>query len=107
MQHKRQQEETEEKVKSMQRNQQDRNNEKMQKEYELRTLTEQGEEYSRQIRERQVIMQYLELDDTYLWNDGKIMEAADRKITECDRVRAELEKEHNLLEREWKKLTSG
>ena len=52
-------------------------------------------------------MQYLELDDTYLWNDGKIMEAADRKITECDRVRAELEKEHNLLEREWKKLTSG
>ena len=107
MQHKRQQEETEEKVKSMQRNQQDRNNQKMQKEYELRTLTEQGEEYSRQIRERQVIMQYLELDDTYLWNDGKIMEAADRKITECDRVRAELEKEHNLLEREWKKLTSG
>ena len=66
--------ETEEKVKSMQRNLQDRNNQKMQKEYELRTLTEQGEEYSRQIRERQVIMQYLELDDTYLWNDGKIME---------------------------------
>lgn len=107
MQHKRQQEETEEKVKSMQRNLQDRNNQKMQKEYELRTLTEQGEEYSRQIRERQVMMQYLELDDTYLWNDGKIMEAADRKIAECDRVRAELEKEHNLLEREWKKLTSG
>ena len=74
MQHKRQQEETEEKVKSMQRNLQDRNNQKMQKEYELRTLTEQGEEYSRQIRERQVMMQYLELDDTYLWNDGKIME---------------------------------
>ena len=47
MQHKRQQEETEEKVKSMQRNLQDRNNQKMQKEYELRTLTEQGEEYSR------------------------------------------------------------
>ena len=64
------QEETEEKVKSMQRNLQHRNNQKMQKEYQLRTLTEPGEEYSRQIRERQVMMQYLELNDTYLWNDG-------------------------------------
>ena len=42
MQHKRQQEETEEKVKSMQRNLQDRNNQKMQKEYELRTLRNKG-----------------------------------------------------------------
>ena len=52
MQHKRQQEETEEKVKSMQRNLQDRNNQKMQEEYELRTLTEQGEEYKQTDQER-------------------------------------------------------
>lgn len=107
IQHKRQQEETEEKEKALQRNLQDKNSEKTQKEYELRKLEEQKEEYSIQIKERQIIMQYLELDDAQLWNEEKMREAADRKIAECDRVRAELEKERNLLEKEWKKLTSG
>lgn len=52
-------------------------------------------------------MRYLDVEDTQLWNSERLLDAADRKIADSDRSRRELEKEENILQQEWKKLTSG
>lgn len=99
--------EMEEKKKSCERNKEDQQNEKKNKEFELHILKERESDFAAQIKERQTIMRYLELEDGQLWHTDKLLEAADRKLMEIDRSRTVLEQEKNVLSKEWKKLTSG
>lgn len=96
-----------EKKKSCERNKEDKQNEKQDMEFKLRALKETEREFEEQTKERQTIMRYLEVEDSLLWQTDKLLEAADRKLTEINRTRIALEQEKNELEREWKKLTSG
>ena len=105
--HVRQQGETEEKKKSCERNKEDRQNEKQNMEFNLRILKEKECEFEEQIKERQTIMRYLGTEDSLLWQQDKLLDAAERKLAEIDRMRNVLEQEKNVLSREWKKLTSG
>lgn len=106
-QHKRQQQESEERRRACERNIEESRLDKNRKEFELRALMEQEEDFQKQLKERQIIMRYLEMEEAQLWNTDRLLEAADHKIADSDRVRRELEKEENTLQQEWKKLTSG
>lgn len=105
--HARQLVDVEEKKKSCERNKEDKQNEKQDMEFKLRVLKETEREFDEQTKERQTIMRYLEVEDSLLWQTDKLLEAADRKLTEINRTRNVLEQEKNELGREWKKLTSG
>lgn len=105
--HGKRQNEAEELKRGCERNIEDKKGEQNQQEYALKDLRREEDEWNRQIEERRVILRYLELDDTKLWQKSVILEAADRKLAEIDRKRRELEQEANELNREWKKLTSG
>lgn len=105
--HKRQQTEAEEKQKISERHVEDKRIEKNKKDYELQSLVKREEELDSQLKERQTIMRYLDVEDTQLWKLDRLLEAAERKIAESDRARRELEKDENTLQQEWKKLTSG
>lgn len=105
--HVRQHVDTEEKKRACERNKEDRQNEKQDMEFKLRVLKKTEKEFEEQIKERQTIMRYLEVEDSLLWQTDKLLEAADRKLTEINRTRNALEQEKNELGREWKKLTSG
>lgn len=106
-QHIKQQEETKERKHSCERKVEDNKNEKRNYEYELRGFVEQEANLQKQLEERKSIMRYLEADTTNLWNMDKLLEIADRKLLELDRIRKELEQEEQTLQKEWKKLTSG
>ncbi|MBQ4057692.1 MAG: hypothetical protein IJD40_02025 [Lachnospiraceae bacterium] len=106
-QHIRQQGELAEQKKNCERNREDRQNEKKHKELQLHILQEKGKDFDEQIKERQTIMRYLQVEDSVLWNTDKLLEVAERKLSEIDRSRQTLEQEKNAIKLEWKKLTSG
>ena len=106
-QHISQQREAEERKKTGERNKEDKQNEKKNLEVEFKRLQDKGEEFERQIKERQLIMRYLEVEDSSLWKQDKLLEITDRKLEEIDRSRSRLEQELMVIQREWKKLTSG
>lgn len=93
--------------KTAERKREDIQNKKKDKEFELRILSEKETEYRDQLEERQIIMRYLGLEDTMLWNADAMIQATDRKAMDIDRVRTNLEQEKNALSRECRKLTSG
>ena len=105
--HAKQQVELEEKRKSCERDKEDRQNEKQEADFQLRILKENEKQFEEQIKERQNIMRYLGAEDSMLWQQDKLLEAAERKIEEIDRTRTLLGQEKNVLSRECKKLTSG
>ena len=106
-QHMKQQGELKEKKHTLERKIEDYRNEKRNYEYEFKGLLEQTNALQKQLEERKSIMRYLEVDTTYLWQMDKLLEVADRKLLELDRVRKELEQEEHKLQKEWKKLTSS
>ncbi len=105
--HIRTQGEAEEKKRTCERNKEDKQSGKQHMEFELHILQEKSREFEGQIKERQMIMRYLEAEDSMLWQQDKLLELADRKLLEIDRNRGMLEQEERELQREWKKLTSG
>ena len=106
-QHVRQREEAQERKRICERNREDKQNERQGKKLELRILQNESQDFENQVRERQTIMRYLEVEDSMLWQFDKVLEAAERKLSEIDRSRKLLEQEENELQKEWKKLTSG
>ena len=106
-QHVRQQSESDTRKKSCERKKEDLQNEKRNQEYDLRKLKDQEDDFGNQIKERQTIMRYLEVDDSQLWNMDKLLEVIEKKLIEIDRNRSFLEKQEDELQKEWKRLTSG
>lgn len=106
-QHIKEQAETEERKRVCERNREDKRSEKQNLNYELRLLQSEEKEFDRQIKERQTIMRYFDVEDSALFSLDKLLEASDRKLTEIDKSRSALVQERNELQKEWKKLTSG
>lgn len=105
--HNRKQLEYQEKKKSKERDREDKIAEKHRTESELELLKKEGEEFDKQIRERENLMQYLELEENLIWQQEKILEAIDHKLSNINLSRGRLEQEERELQKEWKKLTSG
>ncbi len=99
--------ELQEKKKIQERDREDKLEEKHKSESKLQILQKQGEEYGQQIKDRQKLMQYLEVEDALLWQKEKILEVIDHKLSQIDVSRGKLEQEERELQKEWKKLTSG
>lgn len=84
-----------------------------QKEDRTRTLSEREqqkmlqESYERELEQRRAILKYLELEETALFQEEKIFQAADHKLKEIEMYRRNLEKEENELQKEYQRLTEG
>lgn len=93
--------------KTAERKREDIQDQRRDEEFRLHILQEREAEYRNQLEERQIIMRYLGMEDTMLWNTEDIIQTTERKIADIDRIRGSLEQEKNTLSRECRKLTSG
>ena len=106
-QHKKRKEELVEILHGCQRKLEDDRAEKLQLGFEEENQKKQHEEYDRQLKERRIIMRYIDEPEKEIWNLDRLIAAATRKVSEAERVKRILEQEENELQKEWKKLTSG
>ena len=103
----RQQEEMQERKRTCERDREDKIGMKKNAEFDLLVLQENEKNYEEQRKERQMIMRYLQAEDDWLWQQEKLLELAQRKLSEIDQNRRSLEQEEHTLKQDWKKLTSG
>lgn len=96
-----------EKQRSLQRNLQDIENNKVKTEGELSTAEGKLGEYENELRERRVILHYFNLKEDSLFRTEEILNQAARKLKEIEIARRTLETEENELQKEYKKLTQG
>lgn len=106
-QHKKRKEELTQIIHGYQRKLEDDRAQKLQLGFEEENNKKQHEEYDRQLKERRIIMRYIDEPEKEIWNMDRLLMAATRKISEAERVKRILEQEENELQKEWKKLTSG
>ncbi len=102
-----QQESDREKKKSMERSLEDMRTGKIRKMAELSQQQKIKEEYGKELKDRRVILRYLNLEDGLVFEQDEILRASERKLLEIDSVRRNLEKEEDLLLKEHKQLTKG
>lgn len=93
--------------KSIQRLIEDRAADKIRLEAEMKITENQLADYERELSERNVILQYFDMEKTELFDTERILLAAERKLADTDRIRRELEKESDALEKEYRKLAEG
>lgn len=105
--HKKQLEETNERHKSLLRDIEDRQQERIRQDFQVADLEREKSEYEGELSERLVMMRYFGVDLEKKWNLDKILAAADRKLAECEQVRRMLEKEEDELQKEFARLTQG
>ncbi len=65
------------------------------------------ENFEQELAKRRDILKYLELEETALFEEEKILKTADRKLLEIESLRRNLEKEENELQKEYQRLTEG
>lgn len=93
--------------KSMQRLIEDKNADKIRLEAMHNTAEKELADYEKELTERSVILQYFGLEQTELFDKKKILAAAQRKLEDTDRIRQNLEKEADALEKDYRKLAEG
>lgn len=101
------QEQDREKKKSMERSMEDMRMEKVRKDSGLSQQQKIREDYEKELEDRRVIMRYLNLGDNLLFAREDILRASERKLLEIDGVRRNLEKEEDVLQKEYQRLTQG
>lgn len=65
------------------------------------------EEYEKELEIRKVILKYLDLEEKELFDTEKILHASGRKLLEISNLRRNLEKEEDILQKEYQRLTKG
>lgn len=96
-----------EKKRSFERDLQDQKEALVYKKTEIEKLQEQVCRYEKELEVRKAILKYLDLEESDLFDTEKIRMLSRRKLEELDRLRRKLEKEENILEKEYANLTSG
>ena len=102
-----QQESDREKKKSMERSLEDMRTGKIRKTAELSRQRQIREEYEGELESRRVILRYLNLEDDLLFGQDEILHVSERKLLEIDSVRRNLEKEEDILLKDYHRLTQG
>lgn len=105
--HIKRQKDAEEQKRICERTIEDKQHQILRQEYALKDMEKEEAELKNQEEERRRIMRYLGLEESKLWDKELLLETADRKLTEIDRYRKELEQDLYVLKKEWKQLTSG
>lgn len=76
---------------------------KMEKEQTERIHTK----YDTELENRRIILQYLNLEENSLFDTTKILQTSERKLQEISVIRRQLEKEEDILQKEYQRLTQG
>ncbi|MDE7324299.1 MAG: hypothetical protein K2N73_16620 [Lachnospiraceae bacterium] len=105
--HKRQLDEANERQKSLLRDIEDRQQEKIRQDFMLADLEQEKTDLERALSERLVMMRYFDININEQWNMDRILAAADRKLAECEQAKRMLEKEEDALQKEYVRLTQG
>ncbi|MBR6769665.1 MAG: hypothetical protein IKM28_00185 [Lachnospiraceae bacterium] len=92
---------------SLQRLVEDRAEERVRLETRLQESQRQLQEYEQELADRRIILQYLGLEESWIFDREKLLTAAARKLTDTDLARQELEKEADALEKEYRRLVQG
>ena len=81
--------------------------EQIRKRLESQRQEEIGEGYKRELEARRSVLQYLNLEETALFDTDKILRVSERKLQELAGLRRSLEKEEDKLQKEYQGLTQG
>ncbi len=66
-----------------------------------------GKIYEEELNARRVILKYLNLDEKEIFHTETILRASERKRLEIEEIRRNLEKEEDVLQKEYRRLTQG
>ena len=105
--HKKLLDEANERQKSLLRDVEDKQQERIRQDFRIADLEREKADYEKELSERLVMMRYFGIDLKEQWNMDKILAAADRKLAECEQMRRMLEKEEDELQKEFARLTQG
>lgn len=105
--HKKLLEEANERQKSLLRDIEDKQQERIRQDFRIADLEREKADYDRELSERLVMMRYFGIDQKEQWNMERILAAADRKLAECEQMKRMLEKEEDELQKEYVRLTQG
>lgn len=86
--------------------------EEIEKEFQLKVWERQQKDklradYDEELKVRSAILKYLDLGEEDRFDTGKILQVSQRKIQELAEIRRNLEKEEDILQKEYQKLTQG
>lgn len=96
-----------EEQKSLNRSLEDVKEQIVHRESEYREAEKALDHMEKELKERRVIMKYLEVSEEKLFDTNTILAAAGRKLEETDLMRRRLQKEEDELQKEYERLTQG
>ncbi len=97
----------EEAGKGLSRSLSDSREEALRRENEIKETTQKLDSLEEELTERRLIMKYLELSEKQLFDTEAIVNAVQRKLQELERIRRQMEKEEDELQKEYLQLTQG
>lgn len=101
------QEKAKEQKRSLMRSLEDMRAELIQKNEESKQQEKLRSEYEDELADRKVILRYLDLGEEDVFEEEKILHASGRKLLEIESLRRNLEKEEDILQKEYQRLTEG
>lgn len=93
--------------KRLERSLEDLRGERIKKQAWQKRQEELKESYDKELKERKVVLKYLDLPENSLFDTGKILHVSGRKLKEIEGFRRNLEKEEDRLQKEYLNLTQG
>ncbi|MCI8667414.1 MAG: hypothetical protein HFG82_12260 [Dorea sp.] len=103
----REQEKANEKSRSLERKLQDIRSGLVQGKLELRQQEDVRKKYEQELEARKVVQRYLNLEEAEPFDRQKILHRSERKLQEIGEIRRKLEKEEDVLQKEYQRLTQG
>lgn len=92
---------------SIEREQQDLRSKLLQGKMELEQQEGVRQEYEQELEARRIVLRYLNLEEAVIFDKGKLLHASERKLLEIAGFRRNLEKEEDILQKEYQRLTQG
>ncbi len=102
-----QQEQANEQSRSLERGLEDMRAELLKGKMDLEHQERMGQEYKEELEARKVVLRYLDLSEDVIFDREKILHGSKRKLREIAAFRRNLEKEEDVLQKEYQRLTQG
>ena len=94
-------------IRSQERSLEDKKEALVHKKVEIQRQTEVYQLYEKELETRRNILKYLDMEAGYLLDRDRILNVSERKLKELEELRRSLEKEEDILEKEYQNFTSG
>lgn len=96
-----------ESLRKLERDQEDRRTANVKKQAGLEGQKEQKSRFEQELDERRVILKYLDLPESKLFDTGTVLQESSKKLKETAELKRSLEKEEDSLQKEYVQLTQG